>query len=293
MGLIANFKESMARAREERLILEQERELRLKPYYRGYDVFPDEIRDEYASPLKKRLLRNVVIKWFIVAALLFGMVYLLIISGGNAAVFCVFIGVAAFALICFAVSDLSYFLRVRSGIYDVFGGMVTDTRIEEETTTDSDGNTSTSYTYFVTLNGIECEVPRKEYNKVKVETYCIFVRLPAKYIKNDKFVLFPCSPSEQDKRIGQHYPSHEMRLYRPPSSSILAILTIVMSLLGALVFAVLTPEKMDGNPFFEYHYLFSAGLIGVAAAAFFGNRASVNKRAEQELEEKRRRYDRE
>ncbi len=222
--------EAAERQRAEQAALRE----RMRPYCRGYDVYPDEVNSQYCSYVRRCIIRNMLIKLIFLAliasaALIFRkyelneMLPLLVIAG-----------VIVLILLAFVLADLSMLSRYMKGNYDCFGAMVTNTRVESQTSTDSDGQTTTTYDYYVTLNGIECEVNSKEYNKVSVGQYIHFVRLKSKYRKNDRFYFFPSSADEEHFLIGHHNPTNEPRLYAPEKGSTSLTILSVLCIAGAV-----------------------------------------------------------
>ena len=167
--------------------------------------------------------------------------------------------------------------------------MVTNTYVEVHHSTDSDGRDTTTYTYYVWLNGIKCQISGSEYNKIGVGVYCYFIRLKAKYIKNDLFFFFPTDPAEQDHRTGQHYPEDELRLYSAPPANALATLMLVLGILGAIgsfITMVLTDDgHRTGLPVWAY---IGIGCLAMAVIGFIARGISKSLRCRRIIEEKRR-----
>lgn len=204
--MLNNIRAAANEAAQKRKAEQQALHERMKQYYRGYDVFPDEVNTQYTDWVRRSLIKGLVIKSLILAAL----IALGVTAFGAKAydVFPVYMigGFVALILLLFVITDISLLTRFLKGNYDCFGAMVTNTRVESHTSTDSDGNTTTTYDYYVSLNGIECEVDSKQYRKAAVGQYMHFVRLKAKYRKNDRFYFFPCSEDEEYYLIGHHNP---------------------------------------------------------------------------------------
>ncbi|MBR1393647.1 MAG: hypothetical protein IJ561_07410 [Ruminococcus sp.] len=295
MGLFDKVRESLAEARERVRLEEAARYQRMAPYRRGYDVYPDEVRRHFGIILRREYIVKVLRDTVIIGLCALGCIFL--IKDKSDAVMFIFIPLIVGLIMLFVwISDVRRLMRLEVGSYDLFGAMVTNTRIEEHTTTDSDGSSSTSYNYFVTLNGIECEVSSKEYRKVSVETYCYFIRFPAKYIKDDKFYFFPSDVAEAQQRIGQHYPGREMRLRSAPRGKgyliFLAVLVLffcfITCCIGLMANVRAQSELMQ---LWQDNWQLigaSSGIIG--AALILLHRHYINEMAEQQLEEKRRRY---
>jgi len=297
MGLFSSLKEGLLQAAEniraageQRRLEQQARDQRLARFHRGYDVFPPEMTVTYSKQCRSHYLKGFIIKWILLAVFLAMTVYLFIKM--THPVLLIFSGFASLIFFLLDIHDLSLFLRLIQGDFDVFGGMITGKRVEEHTSTDSDGQTSTSYNYFVSLNGIESEVSSTEYRKADEETYCFFVRFTAKYIRNDMVILYPCPQMiDESNIIGHHHPTHEIRLYRKPSSNGLAVLLGVLGILGAIILAILG-NTGAGATLEIYWVPLTAGSAAIGILSFVLNSISVHKREKQELEEKRKIYDR-
>ncbi|MBR6872932.1 MAG: hypothetical protein IKN17_05445 [Ruminococcus sp.] len=284
MGFFANLKQMMEEQAAARAAEERARYERLKPYYRGYDVFPDEVSRHFEGRLRRSILTKLLIMSLFLAGLIAGTVYFVAVKNVIGMFLC---GPAAFFLLLVELVYFSDLTKMINGDYDAFGAMVTNTRVVTHTSTDSEGQTTTTHDYFVSLNGIESEVSQGEFKKVGVETYCYFVRLKGKYIKGDKLFLFPCNATEADHRIGQHYPSRELRLYKAPSGHWFTVLLIVLGVMAAIGGAVLTAGMNDK----DWIYL-SAGGGGLMLIGVIARGVSVNLRNSRAIEEKRRAYDR-
>ena len=283
----ASAAEAKARREAEAAALRE----RMRPYCRGYDVFPDEINSQYTSIVCRSLMKGLLIKSIFLAGLvtliILGFVYR---SGGMVAF--MFLGFFIGLLLFFAaLSDLFMLTSFISGEYDSFGAMVTHTRVESHTSTDEDGHTTTTYDYYVSLNGIECEVNSKEYHKVAVGQYLHFVRLRAKYRRGDRFYFFPCPVSEEQFIIGQHSPSRELRLYRPEKGSgaltALSVLCIIGSF-GVGIYLVVTRREYNGD--LTSMLFISGGLLAGGIVIAIINKCVGLAKGRKKLEEKRREY---
>ncbi|MBR6045572.1 MAG: hypothetical protein IKP47_08065 [Ruminococcus sp.] len=286
MGFFANVKramaESAARARAEQEALYQ----RMKQYYRGYDVFDDGVNSQYVSQLTSRITRNAFIKCLILG----GGVTLCIFIGRNALPLVILIALILFFVFLTALVDISELIKILGNNYDAFGAMVTSHRVESHTSTDEDGHTTTTYTYFVSLNGIECRVSGGQYKKAPVGQYLHFVRVKGKYIRQDTFYFYPCDVSEEQYRIGQHYPAEELRLYRPAKGSgaltALCVLMVIGAVASTMYFVAIRRTSDDLTFIFV-----SAGLVGGAILVAIINKCVGLARGRRELEKKRSRYD--
>ena len=286
MGFFSNVRESLRESAARRAAEQAALNERMKTYHRGYDVFPDEVCGYFVGMLRGRFIRGLFIR-----LLLLG----LVIGGGVlgcireifALVFILLVPVLI--LIPWVLIDISRLLRVAGGNYDAFGAMVTNTYVEVHHSTDSDGRDTTTYTYYVWLNGIKCQISGSEYNKIGVGVYCYFIRLKAKYIKNDLFFFFPTDPAEQDHRTGQHYPEDELRLYSAPPANALATLMLVLGILGAIgsfITMVLTDDgHRTGLPVWAY---VGIGCLAMAVIGFIARGISKSLRCRRIIEEKRR-----
>lgn len=276
------LQESAARQKAEQQALNE----RMRQYHRGYDVYPEQVCSYFVGRLRRKLIPRLLIKLLFIGLAAAGGI-VTFFSGDTPFVF--LMGIVLLFLTPFALVDISRLMRISAGKYDAFGAMVTKTYVEEHTTTDSDGQTSTSYTYFTWLNGIKCEVSSGEFHKVGVGTYCYFIRLKAKYISSDQFYFFPTDPAEQSHRIGQHYPSSELRLYKAPPAHVLTTLLFGLGLLGgigSLIALVVTEGGTGGTT-----SLFAWTALGGGVTAVIGIIAmtvSKNIRAERLIEEKKR-----
>ena len=280
MGIFSQIKqaidEAAAREQAEKRAFYQ----RMQPYKRGYDVYPDEVCEYFVGMLRRSIAKHFIIELGLS----------LIAMAGIAAGFLtqtippiVMLPIPAVFLMCLAMRDASRLKRIKAKKYDAFGAMVTDDRIESHTSTDSDGSTTTTYDYYIWLNGVKCEVTKKEFDKAGLGTYTYFVRLKDRYIKYDLFFLYPTDPSEADHRIGQHYPDDELRLWGPPAPSgaatMLLILGIIAVITGFLAYTLpRTGDKM---------WLTAAAGGGVMAVTGLIARAvSREKRAREKLIQK-------
>lgn len=298
MGLLSNIKEgfhqaaeSIRAANEQKRLEEMARRQRLAGFLRGYDVFPPEITDEYARKCKAHYIKSFIVKWIILAVLVILTVYFFITKLHPFAM--IFTGMTSVVLFFMDIYALTRVIRMILGDFDVFGGMITNKRVEEETSTDSDGNTSTTYTYFISLNGIESEVSSTEYRKADIETYCFFVRFTAKYIRDDKIILYPCPQMiDESTIIGQHRPINEIRLYSKPRSSPLAIFFGFVGITAAVVLIGIGRAGSPNTFLYENWMYMSLASAGVGVLALIMNSISVHRREKTELEEKQRRYDR-
>lgn len=290
MGIISKAKEAMQQAAERREAEQQALNQRMQPYMRGYDVFPDEVCGYFVGKLRSRIGRRLVIKLLFLAAS----------AGGAAAAFYyeVYAGfmvglLAAIVLFLFTLGDIismSYITRRR---YDAFGAMVTNTHVEAHYHHDSEGRNTTTYEYFVWLNGVECKVSGGEFNRVAIGDYCYFVRIRGKYIKNDRFYFFPTDPAEQDHRTGQHYPADELRLQRAPAPNGMTTLMLILGVMGAIGSMIAWVATDDGKRTELPIWVWTA--IGSAGFAVLGGIARVissNLRNRKIIEEKRRMRDR-
>ena len=285
MGLISKMSEAVKEAAAQKAAERQALQERMKPYYRGYDVYPQEVCEHFAGMVRGSLART-----FAIMTVLFGG------SVGAAVIFFVKEIYAGFMLslvpavifLLLALWALSPLTRMLGGDYDAFGAMITDTRVEEHRSTDSEGRSTTTYTYYVWLNGIQCQVSGGEFRKVKTGDYCYFVRLRAKYIKDDQFYFFPSDPAEQDHRISQHYPVDELRLQGPPPGSGWAVLLIVLGILGVIGSIVMwVTHDEDPNGFSPW----IPAVLGSAGAAVLGiilRKITSAIRARKMIEEKKR-----
>lgn len=293
MGLFDKFRANLAEAREKARLEAEARYQRMAPYRRGYDVYPEEVRQHFGAILRREYIVKVMRDTAITAACVWGCVWLM----HTEAVMFIFIPFLVGLIMFFVwIGDVRRLFRLEASKYDLFGAMVTNTRIEEHTTTDSDGTTSTSYNYFVTLNGIECEVSSGEFRKVTIETYCYFIRFPARYIKDDKFYFFPSDEAEAQQRIGQHYPGRELRLRSAPRGKGYLIFFAVLVLFFCFITCCI---GLMGNVQASSELMklwrdnweligASSGIIG--AALILLHRHYINEMAEQQLEQKRRKY---
>ena len=286
MGLISKAKEAIRESAERRAAEQQALQERMRPYMRGYDVFPDEVCGYFVGKLRGRIGRRLIIK----------LLFFFASAGGAAAAFYyeVYAGfmiglLAAIVLFIFTLGDIismSYITRRR---YDAFGGMVTNTHVEAHYHTDSEGRDTTTYEYFVWLNGVECRVSGGEFNRISVGVYCYFIRIKAKYIKNDRFYFFPTDPAEQDHRIGQHYPADELRLYSAPPAGAAANLILALGILSAIGCMIAWYATDDGKntelPIWPWAAL---GGVGVIIIGIIARGISRSIRARRIVEEKRR-----
>ncbi|MBQ8119585.1 MAG: hypothetical protein IJ172_02215 [Ruminococcus sp.] len=287
--MLNNIRAGANEAAQKRKAEQQALHERMKQYYRGYDVFPDEVNTQYTDWVRRSLIKGLVIKSLILAAL----IALGVTAFGAKAydVFPVYMigGFVALILLLFEITDISLLTRFLKGNYDCFGAMVTNTRVESHTSTDSDGNTTTTYDYYVSLNGIECEVDSKQYRKAAVGQYMHFVRLKAKYRKNDRFYFFPCSEDEEYYLIGHHNPSDEPRLYRAEKGSSALTALSVLCLLGSfgtLIWAILR----GSTEFLRTVWILPAGLLtGSLVLAVINKIVGLNK-DRKKLEEMKRRH---
>ena len=207
---------------------------RLKEFDCGYDVFPEGDGRQYSRSLIAKTAVKVLICWLFVCAYCVAVLRdrdmlrfhpFLFFGGGALTIVLFFVGLGFVRLLG----------KFMTGRYDIFGGVCTGKRYKTETRTDSDGQTTTYYTYYISLNGVECEVPQSQYNKAVEERYYRFVRVIMKYINRDKYYLFPCDISERERRIGQHYPSGEPRLYKSLGMGVGFVLLAMLGFIGAVV----------------------------------------------------------
>lgn len=285
MGLISRMSEAVKEAAAKKAAERQELQERMKPYFRGYDVYPQEVCEHFAGMVRGSLARSFAIRTVLFAGSV-GAAVIFFIKEIYAGFMISLVPAVIFLLMALAV--LSPMRRILNGDYDAFGAMITNTHIEEHYSTDSDGNGTRTYTYYVWLNGIQCQVSGGEFNKIKVGDYCYFVRLRGKYIKDDEFYFFPSDPAEQDHRLSQHYPVDELRLQGPPPGSAWAVLLIVLGILGvigSIVMWVTHDEDPSGfSPWIP-------AVLGSAGAAVLGDilrRISSAVRARKMIEEKKR-----
>ena len=280
MGIFAQIKQTLdeaaaRRAAEERALYES-----MKPYHRGYDVYPDEVCDHFVGMLRKSIVTHFLIKLFLLA----------LAAGGIAAGFLtktvqliVILPLPALILLLLIIRDISRLNRISAKKYDAFGAMVTNSRVDSHSSTDSDGNTTTTYEYYIWLNGIKCEVPKKEFDKTGIGTYTYFVRLKAKYIKNDLFFLYPTDPSEAEHRIGQHYPKDELRLYNAPSpnglTTLLCVLGVIAAIGGAIAYAA-------GRSSDTLWLMTAIGGGAVTLVGLIARGISINMRAQEKIVQK-------
>lgn len=287
---INNMRAAAAQAAEQRRAEEAAFRERMKPYLRGYDVFPDEVNSQYYKAVRSRLLRGVIIK-FILLFLCSSVVTAIITQRYTEVILMLFFcGIAGLVVLLLFIANLTQFLRLTGGNFDCFGAMVTNKRIEEHTSTDSDGNTTTSYDYFVTLNGIECEVTSKEYRKTQRGQYTHFVRVNAKYRKNDTFYFFPCAVSDEQDIIGHHSPQSEPRLYRAEKGSTALTLFSVLCLLGSFVTVVWITLKQNTIDVMAALPL-PLGLFGGAIVLAIINKCVGLSKGKKKIEEMKRSHD--
>ena len=286
MGIFSNIKQSLRESAERRAAEQKALNERMMTYHRGYDVFPDEVCGYFVSMLLGRFIKGLFIRLLLLGLVIgggvlgymyeaFGLVFVLIVP--------------VLILIPWILVDISRLARIAGGNYDAFGAMVTNTYVEAHHSTDSDGRDTTTYTYFVWLNGIKCEVSGREYGKIGVGVYCYFIRLKAKYIKNDLFFFFPTDPAEQDHRIGQHYPEDELRLYSAPPANALATLMFVLGILGGIGSGIALVATDDGKQSGLSIWAYAAmGCFGLAVIGFIARGISKSIRNRRIIEEKRR-----
>ena len=280
MGILSAIKqaidEASARERAEKKALYE----RVKPYNRGYDVYPDEVTDHFAGMLKKKLVKQLITELLLLA----------LAAGGITAGFVwgyvppiVILPIPALVLLALVIQSFSRLNRISERKFDAYGAMVTDSRVDTRTSTDSEGNTTTTYDYYLWLNGIKCEVTSKEFNKAPVGVYTYFVRLKGKYIKQDLFFLYPTDPSEADHRIGQHYPDEELRLWAPPApnglATMLCILGFMAGIGGFLAYAL--PRTGD-----RLWLMTAIGGGVMVIVGFIARAVSRKKRAQDKLVQK-------
>ena len=228
--LINAAMEERARQKQERAAMAQ----RLAEFHCGYDVFPEGDGRQYASSVIAKTAVKAAVCWLCVCVFCAAVILKRDMLGSYA--FMVFVG--GFLMLVLFFVGLGYVRllgRFMTGRYDIFGAVCTGKRYETDTRTDSDGNTTTTYTYYISLNGIECEVPHSQYKKAAEEQYYRFVRVIMKYINRDKYYLFPCDISERERRIGQHYPSGEPRLYKSLGMGVGFVLLAMLGFIGAVV----------------------------------------------------------
>lgn len=286
MGLLSKAMEAMREAGERRRLEQQALMERMRPYFRGYDVYPDEINQQYTSAVCRKLMKSTLIKGIILA----GGVIVMILFAREIFPVSIFLGFALLILFLAALMDFSGLLRFFGGNYDCYGAMVTNTRVEEHTHHDSDGTSTTTYTYFVSLNGIECEVSSREFRKVGIGRYCHFVRLNAKYRRHDKFYFFPCGEEEQYHIIGQHKPSDELRLYRPEKGSGGVVALAVLSGMGS--FGMFIYTMVQHKEFGIEELMLPVGLAALMIVFIIINKLISMAKGRKKIEEKRRMYDR-
>ena len=290
MGIFSSIKQGLAEAAERQRQAKAAHEERMRPYYRGYDVFPQEMCDYFGGIVRGKLIRGALIKSLILMAGAVGTILLFRYNdAGTVFPFIFIIGIVLFFLFLTILNDVSRLRCFIRGDYDAYGAMVTNTFVESHTSTDSDGDTHTTHDYYVWLNGIKCEVSGSEFGKVKQEQYCFFVRLIGKYIRNDRFYFFPTDTDQQLNRIGQHYPDREPRLRSPSRANFLTSLLIFLGLVGAAAAPMVMLAK---NPSNRVPYFWGAGAgVAVFLLGYITRRISVALRDREAIEKKRRMYD--
>ncbi|MBR4621965.1 MAG: hypothetical protein IKO44_00360 [Ruminococcus sp.] len=295
MGVFSKIVQAYNAAQERQRIANEERYRRMQPYFRGYDVFPEGFGSDIVSQMRGSFFRRLMIEWMIFAAICIALV---LFRAKAPAYYLALIGGGIVLLILFFVSlgNLKMLARMLMGKYDVYGAMVTHKRVTSHTHTDSDGQTDTTYTYYVELNGIECQVSSIEYKKVAEEQYCRFLRIRKKYIKDDSFFLYPCELSVQEQRVGQHYPDYEPRLYMPAANGCLSAFIAGLFCVAAVTFAAFSHYK-DRDLLPKYindkciELAIGCGVMFVLILVI--NRVVTNSKEKKLIEEKERQLNRE
>ena len=283
---LMNMKTALIEDAQRRKLEQEQLRQRMAPYCRGYDVYADEINAQYTSLVRSNLIKSVLIKGTIFAAAVTLMVLMITNKSFDVFPIAIFGGFICLVLMMLFLSDISHLSHFISGKYDCYGAMVTNTRVESHTSTDSDGNTTTSYDYFVSLNGVECEVTSKEYRKAPVGQYMHFVRLKAKYRKSDVFYFFPCPQTEEQFIIGHHSPAAELRLYRPEKGSGILTALSVLCILGAFASMIWVFASSENGK--ELSVYIPAGLTAASILFAIINKCVGLSKGRKKLEEKRR-----
>lgn len=281
-----NIRAAAQEAAQRRRIEQEQLRQKMIPYCRGYDVFPDEINAQYTSLVRSNLIKGVLIKGAIFAAAVTLMVLMITNKSFNMFPLAMLGGFLCLVLLMVLLSDISHLSHFIGGRYDCYGAMVTNARVESHTSTDSDGHTTTSYDYFVSLNGVECEVTSKEYRKAPVGQYMHFVRLKAKYRKSDVFYFFPCPQTEEQFIIDHHSPAAELRLYRPEKGSKALTALSILCILGAFASMIwVMSSSANGR---ELSVYIPASLTAASILLAIINKCVGLSKGRKKLEEKRR-----
>ncbi len=287
MGLIANISNAMKVAAAARAAGLEAHRRRMMPYNRGYDVFRRELTEPIASEVKGRFRIRVLIYLILCGAVAFGIAVVKI--GRNPFLF-MFLILLALIFGPLLLLNLFRLIKMILGKYDIYGAMVTDKRTRQNTSTDSEGNTTTTTDYFLSLNCIETEVTSREYNRVRTEEYCFFLRILGKYQRRDVFYVFPADASRQDERIGQHLPSGEMRLYSAPKGSAVCVLMAILTAMAALFIMIAGLTGFTGTGLMETisanWKVFMGGAWGLCVMWIFINHLVSAGRAKEMLRRK-------
>lgn len=283
--------ENIRAANEQKQLAEAERDQRLARFRRGYDMFPPEITREYSQRCRAHYIKCFLVNFLFLAGFAALSIWLFMLKTHMTGL--VFSCVITLILLIADIINLSKAVRMIIGDFDVFGGIVMNKRVEERTTTDSDGTTSTIYDYYITLNGIESEVSSGDFRRADIETYCFFVRFTAKYIRNDRIIVYPCEQMIDESLItGHHYPKDEIRLYRRPEPNKAAVIFAFLSFVASIFLAAFGRTSAVTGILHDRSLLFAAGSAAVCVICIILNLISVRRREIQQLEEKQRRYDR-
>ncbi len=284
MGLLDNVKDYVRKIDEQMKAEEREFNQLLKPYLRGFDVYPQEVSEHFIGRLRRKLIGRLAAELLIMLGLTGLGVYMLVGKKDSTSA----VGCWLFALILlpFVSANISTVSRTVGDRFDVFGAMVTHRKVEREYSTDSHGKDVTVYNRYLWLNGVKCDVTDSDYRKLDRGVYCYFIRLKGKYIKSDIYYFYPTDPGEEEHRIAQYYPNNDDRLDRPSKPGTAASLILALGVLGSFGSGMFLMVQRKIQTF---HWGILAGFLVMTVIGIIARRVSIDSADTRHLANKRKR----